>query len=65
MKIWYFEGPDTLHIVFKPGRVAETRDLDANILADVDAAGQMLAITIVHAQSHAEMPAFSYERIAA
>ena len=50
---------------WKPGNVAETRDLDENTLVDVDAAGQMLAITIEHAQSRAALPAFSYEQIAA
>ena len=65
MKIRYFEDTDTLHIELKPGNVAETRDLDENTLVDVDAAGQMLAITIEHAQSRAELPAFSYEQIAA
>ena len=65
MKIRYFEDTDTLHIELKPGRVAETRDLDENTLVDVDEAGQMLSITIEHAQSRAELPTFSYEQIAA
>jgi uncharacterized protein YuzE len=65
MKIRYFEDTDTLHIELKPGNVAETRDLDENTLVDVDATGQMLAITIEHAQERAELPAFSYELITA
>ena len=65
MKIRYFKDTDTLHIALKPGNVAETRGLDENTLVDLDAAGQMLAITIEHAQSRAELPAFSYEQIAA
>jgi uncharacterized protein YuzE len=65
MKIRYFEDTDTLYIELKSGTVAETRDLDENTLVDVDDAGQMLAITIEHAQSRAELPTFSYEQIAA
>jgi uncharacterized protein YuzE len=65
MKIQYFEDTDTLYIELKSGLVAETRDLDENTLVDVDEAGQMLAITIEHAQARAELPAFSYEQIAA
>ena len=65
MKIRYFEDTDTLYIELRSGRVAETRDLDENTLVDVDEAGQMLSITIEHAQSRAELPAFSYEQIAA
>lgn len=65
MKIRYFEDTDTLYIELRPGRAAETRDLDENTLVDVDAQGQMLAITIEHAQSRADLPAFSYEQVAA
>ena len=65
MKIRYFEGTDTLDIELKPGPVAETRDLDENTLVDVDEAGQMISITIEQAQPRAELPAFSYEQIAA
>lgn len=65
MKIRYFEDTDTLYIELKAGAVAETRDLDENTLVDVDGSGQMLAITIEHAQHRADLPTFSYEQIAA
>jgi uncharacterized protein YuzE len=65
MKIRYFEDTDTLYIELKAGVVAESRDLDENTLVEVDDSGQMLAITIEHAQARAELPAFSYEQIAA
>ena len=65
MKIRYFEDTDTLYIELKAGVVADTRDLDENTLVEVDDNGQMLAITIEHAQTRAELPAFSYEQGAA
>ncbi len=65
MKIRYFEDTDTLYIELKAGIVADTRDLDENTLVEVDDNGQMLAITIEHAQTRAELPAFSYEQVAA
>ena len=65
MKIRYFEDTDTLYIELKAGAVADTRDLDENTLVEVDEQGQMLAITIEHAQARAELPAFSYEQITA
>jgi uncharacterized protein YuzE len=65
MKIRYFEDTDTLYIELKPGVVAETRDLDEDTLVEVDASAHMVAITIEHAQQRAELPVFSYERIAA
>ena len=65
MKIRYFEDTDTLLIELKPGSVAETRDLDENTLLDLDAQGQVLAITLEHASSRAEISSFSFDRVAA
>ena len=65
MKIKYFQDTDTLYIEFKQGPISETKDLDENTLVEVDDNGQMLAITIEHAQTRAELPAFSYEQVAA
>ncbi len=63
MKIKYFQDTDTLHIEFRGVDVAETRDLDENILLDLDREGDICAITIEHASERAEIPAFSYEQI--
>ncbi len=63
MKIKYFQDTDTLHIEFRGADVAETRDLDENILLDLDREGDICAITIEHASERAEIPAFSYEQI--
>jgi uncharacterized protein YuzE len=65
MKIRYFEDTDTLYIELRPGAVADTRDLDENTLLELDEAGQVLAITIEHAQERAALPAFSYEQVPA
>ena len=58
-------GRDTLYIEFRNAAIAETRDLDENTLLDVDAEGNICAITVEHASERAEIPAFSYEQIAA
>lgn len=65
MRIRYFAGTDTLLIEFRDASVAETRDLDENTLLDVDANGNVCAITIEHASQRADIPTFSYEQIAA
>jgi len=65
MKIRYFAGTDTLLIEFRDAPVAETRDLDENTLLDLDASGNICAITIEHASHRANIPTFSYEQIAA
>lgn len=51
MKIRYFTATDTLYIEFQNRPVAETRDLDENTLLDVDAEGNICAITVEHASS--------------
>ena len=65
MKIRYFAGTDTLLIEFREAPVTETRDLDENTLLDLDANGNICAITIEHASERADIPPFSYEPIAA
>jgi uncharacterized protein YuzE len=63
MKIRYFTDTDTLHIEFRDQPVAETRDLDENTLRDVDAQGNICAITVEHASKRAGIPEFSYEEV--
>lgn len=65
MKIRYVADTDTLLIVFRDAPVAETRDLDVDTLLDVDADGNICAITVEHASTRAGAPEFSYEEVAA
>jgi uncharacterized protein YuzE len=65
MKIKYFADTDTLYIEFRDAPVSETRDLDENILLDLDAQGNICAITVEHASTRAGIPEFSYEQIPA
>ena len=64
MKIRHFAGTDTLYIEFRDVPVADTRDLDENTLLEVDAKGDICAITIEHASERADIPTFSYEQVA-
>ena len=65
MRIRYFAETDTLHIEFRDVPVAETRDLDENTLLDIDAEGNISAITVEHASQRAGIPEFSYEQVTA
>ena len=65
MRIRYFKDTDTLLIEFKEMPVAETRDLDENTVLDIDAQGNVCAITVEHASQRAGIPQFSYEQVAA
>jgi len=65
MRIRYFKDTDTLLIEFKDAPVAETRDIDENTVLDIDAQGNVCAITVEHASQRAGIPQFSYEQVAA
>jgi len=68
MRIRYFTDTDTLLIEFREGdeaKVAETRDLDENTTLDIDAQGNLCAMTVEHASKRTGIPEFSYEQVAA
>ena len=65
MKIKYFQDTDTLYIEFKPDKVLETKDLDENIVLELDGEGNICAITVEHAKERADIPYFSFEQVSA
>lgn len=65
MRIRYFQDTDTLFIELQEAEVAETRELDEDTYRDIDAKGNLCAITIEHARDRADIPHFSFEQIAA
>jgi uncharacterized protein YuzE len=65
MKIKYFQDTDTLYIEFRASDITESKDLDENTLLELDAQGQICAITMEHARERADIPTFSLEQVAA
>ncbi len=65
MKMSYFDDTDTLYIEFKGDVVAETRDLDENTLLDLDADGNIIAITVEHASKRTDVHQLTLSGIAA
>jgi uncharacterized protein YuzE len=63
MKVKYFQDTDTLYIEFRAGGIAETKDLDENTQLDVDAEGNICALTIEHARTRADLQHFSFEQV--
>jgi len=61
MKIQYFSDTDTLLLILNDNPVTETRDFDENTLVDLDKNGNLVTITIEHAQERAGIPNFSYQ----
>ena len=64
MKIKYFKDTDTLLITFKDNEIADKRDLDENTLVEFDRDGNLVSITVEHANERANIEAFSYEQLA-
>lgn len=65
MKIQYFEDTDTLYIELGAQDVVETRDLDENTTLDLDAEGNLLAITFEHSSTRTDVRRLTVEGIAA
>ena len=65
MKIKYFEDTDTLYIEFRDSDIAESLDLDENTVLDVDAHGNVCAITFEHASQRTDVRHLSVEGVAA
>lgn len=65
MKVKYFDDTDTLYIEFREGEITESRDLDENTVLDVDASGNVCAITFEHASQRTDVHHLTVEGIAA
>ena len=65
MKLKYFDDTDTLYIEFRDSEIAESRDLDENTVLDVDADGNVCAITFEHASQRTDVRHLTVEGIAA
>ncbi len=65
MKVSYFRDTDTLYIEFRAGDITESKDLDENTILDVDAKGNVCAITFEHASQRTDVSHLIVEGIAA
>tara|TARA_R110001592_G_scaffold200042_3_gene448772 strand:- start:1324 stop:1521 length:198 start_codon:yes stop_codon:yes gene_type:complete len=65
MKVSYFEATDTLYIEFRYSGIVETKDLDENTILDLDAKGNVCAITFEHASERTDVSHLVLEGIAA
>jgi uncharacterized protein YuzE len=65
MKVSYFDDTDALYIEFRDRDIAETKNLDENTLLDLDAKGNVCAITFEHASQRTDVSHLIVEGIAA
>jgi uncharacterized protein YuzE len=65
MKVKYFSDTDTLLVDFSDRKVVETRDLNDDVLVELDEQGRVVSMTIEHAKLQTDVAEFSYQLAAA
>jgi uncharacterized protein YuzE len=65
MKVKHFQDTDTLYIEFRSAGIVETKDLDENTQFDLDAEGNICALTIERARERADLQHVSFEQVGA
>jgi uncharacterized protein YuzE len=65
MKVQYFPDTDTLYIEFRDRDITQSKDLDENTVLDLDADGNVCAITLEHASDRTDVHRLMVEGIAA
>ena len=63
MEIKYFQDTDTLLFNFADKEIVETRDLNDNILIELDKEGNLVSMTVEHAAEQANIADFSYRHV--
>ena len=63
MKITYFRDTDTLLVNFNDNLIAETKDLNENVLIEMDQDGNIVSMTIEHAKQQTEIGNFSFNQV--
>jgi uncharacterized protein YuzE len=64
MELKYFPDTDTLLINFSYKDIVETRDINENVLVELDRDGYLVSMTIEHAKQHMDIENFSYQNVA-
>ena len=61
----YFEETDTLFIKLSDQQTSETKELNENVMLEIDDQGNVVGLTIEHARKDAKSLGFSFETVAA
>lgn len=61
MNVKYFRDTDTALLEFSQRPVDETREIGENICVDLDKDGNLVSMTIEHAQQNASLPKVTVE----
>jgi uncharacterized protein YuzE len=63
MKVNYFPDTDTAYVEFSENRPVETREINENIYIELDQEGNLVGMTIEHAQTQANIAEISYKQV--
>ena len=61
MKVKYFPDTDTLLVNFSDGKIVDTKNLNEDVLVELDDAGHVVSMTIEHAKQQTDVAEFSYQ----
>jgi uncharacterized protein YuzE len=64
MQIKYFQETDTLLINFNDNLISETKDINENVIVELDENGNVVSMTIEHAKNIANINDLSYQQVA-
>ena len=64
MKIRYFADTDTLYVQLNDKEIVDTQEFNENTLLDLDAEGNLVAITLEHARETVNILDFSFQQAA-
>ena len=60
MKVRYFPDTDTLLVNFSEARIVDTRDLNEDVLVELDEKGRVVSMTVEHAKQQTDVDEFTY-----
>jgi len=64
MEVKYFADTDTLLINFTNKKIIDSRDINENVLMELDEDGGLVSITVEHAKQQATIKDFLFQQIA-
>jgi len=63
VRVKYFQDTDTAYVEFSKHESAETREITENIYVELDKEGNLVAMTIEHANTQANISEISFQQI--
>jgi uncharacterized protein YuzE len=63
MKVKYFSDTDTAYLEFSQNTISETKDINDDILLELDSSGNLVGMTIEHAKAKANLDEVSYQQM--